>query len=197
MGNATHGGGSATLAAGPGFDPFQPHRDRTFRSILAFSALLHALLLLLFWDYVFGVVFEKDDTVMVQMMDEPQPEKPQRKVIAQRMIDTRVRKFQKVRQHEIVEVRPELLDRVQKVQIDPLDQIEAPKFIEQRKIVTKRINAFAEQPLSAPKVSVPKSAPSVRRPVVTSRNSGGPRLLEAAGPQHDPQAVNIDAPLVA
>ena len=190
-------GSAAALAAVPAFDPLEPRRDPTLRNVVAISALLHVLLLMLFWDQVIGAVFEKDDLVTVQMMDEPQPEKPQRKVIAQRIIDTRVRKFNEIRQQAIVEFRPELLDQMQKVVVDPLDQIEAPKFIEQRRIVTTRVNAFAEQPISAPKISVAKSAPTVRRPVVTARSAGGPRRIEAAGPEHDPRAVNVDAPLVA
>lgn len=189
--SATSGGAAVGALI---FDPLQPRRDNSFRNLLVVSLILHLLLLFVFWEAIIGAVWEKDDTVTVKM-EEIEPERPKRKVIAQRVIDTRVRQFKEIQQQQIEVIQPEVLDKMQRVEVAELENIESPKLIVERQLVAKRISAFAERPAAARPVEVPKAAPRVRS-VSKVQPSAGPRRIEAAGPRVDPQAIDISAPLV-
>jgi hypothetical protein len=178
------------------YDPLEPREDPAFRNVLLLSILLHLVALFLFWDTILGAVFEKEDTAIVRMEEVERQQKPQRKVIAQKMLDTKVRRFQQVHQQQIEEIRPELMSKMERIEVAQLENIEAPKTIQRQNVVTKRVNAFAEKPVASSQVSVPKAAPQVRK-ATRVQASAGPRKIEAAGPNTDPQAVDIDAPLVA
>lgn len=178
----------------PQYDPLAPARERSGRWILLVSALIHLILLIVFWDMLIGVVIEKEETVTVRMVEE-QP-KLQRKVLAQRRIDTSVRQFRDVAQPEIQRVSPvRVLDQVEKIEVAPTQITEAPKKIVDRRVVTKTVSAFADTVAPVQPIQVDKVSPTVKQ-VKAARASAGPRKLKAAGPIVAPKAAAIAAPTV-
>lgn len=186
---------SAELAASlPRYDPLHPQRDSSGRWLLLISLIAHMILLLIFWDTLIGAVFEEEETVTVRMME--QKPKLQRKVLAQRRIDTSVRRFKDITQPEVQVVKPvEVLDQNQRVQVDPTRMTVAPKNITSRKVVTRTVNAFADVPQQAQPIEVDRAAPTVRQ-VKGARQTSGPRKLTAAGPKVTARAIDVDAPTV-
>ena len=187
---------AAELAAVlPPYDPLAPRGDKRTGRLIALSLLLHLALLLVFWDTLIGVVVEEEDTVTVRMVEEKP--KLQRKVLAQRRIDTRVRRFKDVTQPEIRRLDPvPVLDQTNKVEVDPTQITAAPRNIATRKIVTRTVSAFADVPTQAQPIEIDRTAPTVRQ-VKVAKASAGPRVLEAAGPIVTPRAVDVEAPTVA
>ena len=185
----------AALSALPRFDPLAPRtEDRDLRRILLVSVAVHAVLLLLLWEAIFGAVIEQDDTVTVKMIEEMQKPKP--KILQQRKLDTSVKQFKEILQREVVQIRPELRDQFQKTEVDPLENIEAPKLLENRRVTTERVSVFADLPTRVQPIQVDTSTPKVRK-IHTARASSGPRKVQAAGPQINPQAVKVEAPTLA
>jgi outer membrane biosynthesis protein TonB len=186
---------SAELAASlPRYDPLHPQRDSSGRWVLLLSIIVHLALLLIFWDTLIGAVIEQEETVTVRMME--QKPKLQRKVLAQRRIDTSVRRFKDITQPEVQVVKPvEVLDQTQRVQVDATRMTVAPKNITSRKVVTRTVNAFADVPQRVQPVEVSRTAPTVRQ-VKGARQTAGPRKLAAAGPRVTARAIDIDAPTV-
>lgn len=195
----THPGRSeiaAELAAVlPRFDPFGPRRDRGTSWVLIVSILFHLALLLIFWDSLIGAVIESEETVLVKMVEEKP--KLQRKVLAQRRIDTRVRRFKDIAQPEISKVDPvQVLDQAHKVEVDPTRMTVAPKQITTRKVVTRTVSAFADVPTQVQPLEVDRVEPTVRE-VSAAKASAGPRQMQAAGPVVTSSAVDVEAPMVA
>jgi hypothetical protein len=198
MANSAHAMGAgiaAELAAAlPPYDPMQPQRDSRTRWLLLASLAFHVLLLLLFWDTLIGAVLEEEETVTVRMVEEKP--KLERKVLAQRRIDTQVRRFKDIAQPEIVRVDPvPVLDQAKKVEVDPTRITVAPKEISTRKVVTKTVSAFADVPTQVQPIQIDRVAPTVRQ-VRVAQASAGPRKTEAAGPKVTAQAVDVEAPAV-
>lgn len=192
---------AAELAAAlPRFDPLaHSSRSATGRRLLAVSLTLHLLLLFAFWDALLGAIEEVEETVTVRMIDEPEPEPPKlkRKVIAQRRIDTSVRRFKEIVQREVRVVKPvPVLDQTQRVEVDAVQLAEAPKLVERRDVVAKKISAFADLPTKVQPIRVDRVAPTVRS-VQSARLSAGPRRLDAAAPVTDAQPVDLETPAVA
>ena len=187
---------TAQLAAAmPRYDPLATKRDPSSRWLLVLSVLIHAVLLLLFWDMLLGVVIEEEETVSVRMFEEKP--KLQRKVLAQRRIDTRVRRFKDIAQPEISKVDPvQVLDQAHKVEVDPTRMTVAPKQITTRKVVTRTVSAFADVPTQVQPLEVDRVEPTVRE-VSAAKASAGPRQMQAAGPVVTSSAVDVEAPMVA
>jgi TonB family protein len=183
---------ASSQAALPRFDPLAPRpQERAFRRVLIVSLVLHLILLAVFWDQVFGVILEKDETVTVRMVeDEPPP--PRRKVIAQSRIDTQVQKFREFEQIEIQEIRPEVLDQTQTVDLARLESIQAPRTVERTDIQVQRQSVFAEKPVAVPTVQVNRASPRVVASPAprAARPSSGPRRVEAASPRANPKAIS-------
>jgi hypothetical protein len=181
----------------PVFDPLAPrHPDRALQRIFFVSLLIHLLLLVWFWETLLGTTFFKEETVVVSMFEEPEPEPPKLrpKVLAQRRVDTSVRRFKEIVQPEVVELRPTpVLDPLRKIEIERLEVTEAPKTIETRDVDVRRTSVFADVPRAVSPVEVDVSKPTVRR-VEVAGLSAGPRKLEAAGPRTSPRAVDVEAP---
>ncbi len=186
---------AAELAAVlPRYDPLGPRRDRGTSWVLIVSILFHLALLLIFWETLIGAVIDNEETVTVKMV-ENKP-KLQRKVLAQRRLDTRVRRFKKINQPTIPKVQPvPILDRAPKVEVDPMRVTEAPQNIQNRKVVTRTVSAFADAPRPVQPVQVERISPQVRQ-VQAARPSAGPRKLEAAGPNVTSEAIDVDAPRI-
>ncbi len=186
---------AAELAAAlPPYDPLAPRRDNSTRCLVLASLAFHLALLLLFWDTLIGVVIDEEETVTVRMVEEKP--KLQRKVLAQRRIDTRVRRFKDITQPEIRRVDPvPVLDQTNKIDVDPIKLTVAPKNIATRKVVTKTVSAFADVPAQVQPIEIDRTAPTVRQ-VRVAKASAGPRVLEAAGPEVTAHAVDVEAPTV-
>lgn len=183
---------AAELAAVlPPFDPLARRPDSTNRWILL-ALLLHVALLVIFWDTLIGVVIEEEETVTVRMVEEKP--KLQRKVLAQRRIDTKVRRFKDIAQPEIQKVQPvPIRDQTQKIDVDPTQITIAPKQIQTQKVVTKTVSAFADVPQQVQPIQVDKASPTVRQ-ISGAKPTAGPRKLEAAGPVVSPRAIDVQAP---
>lgn len=182
----------------PRYDPLVEEKRTAGKVLVAVSILLHLLLLTLFWDSILGLVFENEDTVTVKMFEEevPEPPKQKRKVLAQRVIDTSVLHRQDVIQPEVLEVKPtEVLDQVQKVDVQRTELTEAPKEIEHREVVTENVSVFADRPAAVAPQRIQTARASVTR-VKTARPTSGPRKLQAAAPVVVPRAAKINAPTV-
>ncbi len=194
-------GAPVTLAGGAfgRLDPFEPrHPDRAFRRLFTASFLLHLLFLFVFWNTLFGHVLEREETVTVRVLEEqqPEPKKLRPKVLAQRSVDTSVRRFKEIVQPEVVMLHPTpVLDKLRKVEVDPLEVTEAPKTIETREVAVRRMSVYSDIPRPVAPVEVDVTQPSVRR-VEVARTSAGPRKLEAAGPRTSPRAVDVESPQV-
>lgn len=194
--------GPQLAAVLPPFDPLQAGRSRgAGPRLLVVSLLLHLLFFLIFHDFLLGRVIEKDDVVIVRMLEEPEPKpeppRKRRKVLAQRRVDASVKRFKTVAQPKIVQVRPvPVLDQTRRVEVDVTHVTEAPKRIERRKVVTETVSVFAEVMTHVQPIEVDRVNPEVRR-VRTGRASAGPRILEAAGPVTRATAVDIEAPQLA
>ena len=193
----------AELAAGlPLFDPLLPRSaQKKARRLILLSLALHVLIFFLFRDALLGVVMEQEDTVIVRMLEEkvlkPEPPKLRRKVLARRRVDASVTHFKDVAQQEIQRVKPvPVLDQARKVEVDPIKLTEAPKRIENRKVVTESVSVFAEVQTQIQPVQVDRINPQVRR-VKAGQASAGPRKLEAAGPVVSARAVDVESPIVA
>ena len=198
--NSSRGAGARTLdGASMQLDPWAPRPpDRAFQRILGISLVLHLALLFLFWDALIGVVVQREETVVIEMFEEkePEPKKLRPKVLAQRTVDTSVRRFKEIVQPEIVELRPTpILEPLRKVEVDPIEITESPKKIETRDVTVRRMSVFADVPRPVSPVDIDVSQPRVRRVQVT-RSTAGPRRLEAAGPRPSPHAVDVEAPQV-
>jgi hypothetical protein len=166
--------------------------------VFLISVALHALLLLLFWDSLIGAIIEKDETVTVRMVEEEQeePKKLRPKVLAQRSVDTRVRRFKEIVQPQVVELRPTpVVEQLRRVEVDPLEMVEAPKELTQRQVEVHRASVFADVPRPIAPVEVDVSQPTLRRVDVT-KATAGPRKLEAAGPRTSPTAVDVQTSTV-
>ena len=180
-----------TTHALPRFDPLAPRpQERAFRRVLLVSIAIHLLLLSVFWDQIFGVVLDKDDMLTVRMLEEEEPP-PERKVIAQTQIDTRVQKFKELEQKEIQEIRPELRHETQQIDVAQLESIDAPKFVEHQDIRVQRQSVFADRPVHAPVLQPRKAAAprAISAPTPRLLASAGPRKTSAASPRIDPKAV--------
>lgn len=182
------------------FDPLTPRRDdRTFRRVLLASLAFHVVVLFLLWDALLGAVREPEETVVVRVLEEeikPEPKKLRPKVLAQRRVDTSVTHLKEIAQPEIVEVRPTpVLADLRKVEVDPLDSVEAPKEVETRNVEVRRMSVFAEVPRPIAETPIDVTSPAVRR-VEAARASAGPKKLRAAGPRVAPEAVDVEAPQV-
>ncbi len=194
--------GAEIAAAFPHFDPFVSRtQQKAARRLILLSLALHLILLALFRDALLGIAVEQEETIVVRMLEEkePQPEPPKlkRKVLARRRIDASVVHFKEVAQPEIRRVMPvPVLDQTRKVEVDPTELSEAPKRIENREVVTESISVFAEVPTQVQPIQVDRVNPEVRR-VRVGRASAGPRKLEAAGPVVSSRPVDIEAPVVA
>ena len=186
---------AAELAAAlPRYDPLEQRRDKSGRWILLLSLLIHLGLLLIFWDTLVGIMIEEEETVTVRMVQEKP--KLQRKVLAQRRIDTRVRRFKDIAQPEIRRIQPvPVLRDTSKVEVDPTRISEAPRKIQNRKVVTRTVSAFADTPTPVQPVRIERTAPTVRS-VQAARPSAGPRRIQAAGPRVTAEAVDLEAPTV-
>ncbi len=193
--------GAELAAAFPRFDPLEGGpRRKAGRRLVLLSLALHLALFVLFRDALLGAETEQEETVIVRMLEEkepePEPQKLRRKVLAQRRVDTSVTHFREVAQPEIRQVTPvAVLDQARKVEIDPTELSEAPKRIENRKIVTESLSVFAEVPKQVQPLEVDRVNPEVRR-VRAARASAGPRKLDAAGPVTNARAVDVEAPVV-
>ena len=194
--------GAELVAAFPRFDPLEyGPRRKAGRRLVLLSIVLHLALFVLFRDALLGAETEQEETVIVRMLEEkepePEPQKLRRKVLAQRRVDTSVTHFREVAQPEIRQLTPvAVLDQARKVEIDPTELSEAPKRIENRKIVTESLSVFAEVPKQVQPLEVDRVNPEVRR-VRAARASAGPRKLDAAGPVTSARAVDVEAPVVA
>ena len=186
---------AAELAAAlPRYDPLDRRRDKSTLWILLLSLLLHLGLLFIFWDELIGMVIEVEETVTVRMVEEKP--KLQRKVLAQRRIDTRVRRFKDISQPEIRRIQPvPVLRDTSKVEVDPMRMTEAPREIQNRKVVTRTVSAFADTPRPVQAVQIDRTAPTVRS-VQAAQASAGPRKIQAAGPRVTAEAVDVEAPTV-
>jgi len=185
---------SELAAALPHYDPLEQRRDKSTRWILLLSLLIHLGLLIIFWDTLIGIVIEEEETVTVRMVEEKP--KLQRKVLAQRRIDTRVRRFKDITQPEIRRIQPvPVLRDTSKVEVDPTRVTEAPRKIENRKVVTRTVSAFADTPTPVQPVQVDRAVPTVRS-VQAAQASAGPRVIQAAGPRVTAEAVDVEAPTV-
>jgi hypothetical protein len=181
----------------PRFDPLAPSdEDRKLRRIGVVSILVHLVLLFVFWDAILGAVDDLEDTVTVQMFDEPEPELPKPKLIQQRQLDTSVTRFQELLQPEITQIRPELQHQFDLKEVQPLELSDAPKVIVQRDVQAQRVDAFADVVRPVTPVRVDTTAPRVHR-VQTARASSGPKRLQAAGPVVSTDAVKVEAPTLA
>lgn len=193
----TLGQGTAQFAP---YDPLAPpKRASPLRQILLISLALHLIALFWFWDAIVGAVFEKDETVIVRMVEEKQPEppKPRRKVIAQTRIDTRVERRREIRR-EIKEVQPvERLDQFKMQTLDPLRLTEAPRQVEQRDLTVARSSVFADRVAPIQPMQVRTHVPTVRQIHVGGAPSAGPRKQRASGPRVDPKAIERAAPSTA
>ncbi len=189
-------GGAVAL---PRFDPLAArHHDRAFRRVFLISVLLHALILLLFWDSLVGALIERDETITVQMVEEEQekPKKLRPKVLAQRRVDTTVRRFKEIVQPQVVELRPTpVVEQLRRIEVDPLKLLEAPKELTQRQVEVHRASIFADVPRPIAPAEVDVSQPMLRR-VEMTRATAGPRKLEAAAPRASPTAVDVQASTV-
>lgn len=180
-----------TTGALPRFDPLAPRpQERAFRRVMVVSIAIHLLLLFVFWNEIFGVVLAKDDTLTVRMLEEEEPP-PERKVIAQTQIDTRVQQFKELEQLEIQEIRPELRPDTQQVDVAQLENIDAPKFVEHQDIRVQHQSVFADRPVRAPVLQPRKAAAprAISAPTPRVITSSGPRKTTAASPRIDPKAV--------
>ncbi len=193
--------GAELSAAFPRFDPLASRpRRKAGRRLVLLSIALHLVLFVLFRDALLGAETQQEETVIVRMLDEkepePEPQKLRRKVLAQRRINTSVTRFREVAQPEIRRVTPvAVLDQARKVEIDPTELSEAPKRIENRKIVTESVSVFAEVQKQVQPIELDRVNPEVRR-VAAARASAGPRKLDAAGPVVSAHAVDVEAPVV-
>ncbi len=193
--------GAEIAAAFPPFDPLVSRPGRkAHRRLVLLSIALHLIMFVLFRNALLGPQTETEETVIVRMLEEepePEPRKLKRKVLAQRRVDAVVTHFREVAQPEIQRVLPvQVLDQAHKVEIDPTELSEAPKRIENRKIVTESVSVFAEVPTQVQPIEVDRVSSEVRR-VRVARASAGPRKLEAAGPVVSARAVEVRAPVVA
>jgi hypothetical protein len=184
---------AALLAANvPAFDPDESRRDSSWWLILL-SLLLHLGLLIVFWNMLLDVFIEEEETVTVRMVEQ-KPEPPKPKVLARRILDSRVKRFKKFQQPKVHKVQPvPEINRAQKIQVDQVKVTEAPKEIVQRKVDTTKHSAFAEVVTPVQPIEVDQDAPKVRQ-VKVAKASAGPRKLEAAGPITDTRAAKIEAP---
>ncbi len=199
-----HGGSdSAALGAGitsgiPRFDPLAPRGSQAGRRLLVASILFHLVILALFWNVLIGVVEEKDETVVVRMLEEkipePEPKKQRRKVLAQRRVDASVRRFTEVVQPEIQQVKPvPVLTQTQKVDVTPMKVTDAPKKVEKREIVTENVNVFSDVPKQVQPVTMEQANPNVKQ-VKVAQATSGPRKVRASGPQTNTRAVDVESP---
>jgi hypothetical protein len=198
---------AAELAAAlPQFDPEQrPGRNRSARGVLVLSILIHLLAAFLFRDVLLGVIVEREETVVVKMLEplpeptpEPEPEretpKARPKTVAQRVLRAQVSQFKRTMQHEVRVVQPvPVVTSAQRIEVTPVQRTEAPKEIEHREIVTRKVDVFGEvKPIAVP-VPVDKVSPTVHQ-VQSARPSAGPHRMEAAGPTNVSQAVDVESP---
>jgi len=189
--------GAQIAASMPRYDPLAPERGAgARRGVFAISLIIHLILLVVFWDMLLGVIVEKEDTVVVKMIEEeevPEPPKLRRKVLRQRVLDASVQLHKEIIQPEVVEVKPvPVLDQVQKVEVERTELTEAPKQIEQRKVVAENVSVFAERQVVQP-VQIQQSTAKVTR-VQASKPTAGPKRLQAAGPVTNARAVEVAAP---
>ncbi len=190
----------AQLASLPRYDPLAPTKRGNSRLLAFLSIALHLGLLFLFWDTLIGSIVEEEEVVVVRMIDEkrpePEPPKLRRKVLAQRRVDASVRRFKKLNQPEVVEVKPvSVLDQVRRVQVERTKLTEAPKSVEQRTVATKAVSNFARTPARIQPAQVSNVSGKVTQ-VTAARASAGPRKLVAAGPVTNARAADINAPVV-
>lgn len=184
-----------TMAAMPAYDPLAPRKqDRAFRNLFLVSILFHLALLVAFWDSFIGVISAKEDSAIVKIL-EPQV-RIEPKVLKQRRIDTRVKDFKKIVQPEIKKFEIQKLDDLNRQEVSEIEILEAPKFIEQREFSEVEVSVFAERPTVRRPVSVPKTAPRVRR-IQRSHASTGPREIRAASPENNPRAAKIEGPVLS
>ncbi len=184
---------SATLGR---YDPLEPPRRGSGRWVALVSIALHLLLLWAFWNTLLGQIIKLEETVVVRMFNEPEPEPPKlrRKVLRQRMIDASVHRFKEIHQPEVVEVKPlEVLDSVKRVQVEQMKLTEAPKQIETKKIVTEKISVFADR-VSAPTPTRITQTDAAVHQVKAAKATTGPKKLEAAGPTPTARAADVEAP---
>ncbi|NRA03348.1 MAG: hypothetical protein HRU00_12190 [Myxococcales bacterium] len=182
------------MAALPAYDPLAPRKqDQTFRSLFLISLLFHLALLVIFWDSFIGVLSEKEDPAVVKVL-EPQV-KIEPKVLKQRRIDTRVKNFKKIVQPEIKKHEIHKLDDLNRQELSEIEILEAPKFIEHREFAEVDVSIFAERPTVRRPISVPTTAPSVRR-IQRSQANTGPREIRAASPENNPRAARIEGPVL-
>jgi len=177
----------------PRYDPLRQRSDdgRAF-GLFVLSILLHAILLLLFWDFLMGTVIEEEETVSVRMVQEKP--KLERKVVAQRRLDTSVSRFKEIAQPKISKVKPvTVLDQVKQVQVTPRRLTEAPRKIETKKVVTKTVNEFADVVQPVQPIQVDQVTAEVKQ-VQAAKESSGPKQLDAAGPVTSPRAANVETP---
>jgi TonB family protein len=184
---------SADIAlAIPRYDPLDRRRNARPWLLLLLSALIHGVLLLLFWEFLMGTVIEEEETVSVKMFEEKP--KLERKVVAQRRLDTSVSRFKEIAQPKISKVKPiTVMDQVKQVKVTPRKLTEAPRKIETRKVVTRTVNEFAEVVQPVQPVQVDQVTAEVRQ-VQAAKESSGPKKLDAAGPITSPRAANVEAP---
>ena len=181
------------------YDPVEPPRRGAGRWLILISVLLHVVLLAVLWNTLLGRFIEIEETVVVRMFEDPQPEPPKlrRKVLRQRMIDASVQRFKQISQPEVVEVKPvEVLDQVRRVQVEQLELTEAPKLVESRKVVTEKISVFADRVAAPTATRITKTDAAVRQ-VQAARATSGPRKVFAAGPTPTARAADIQAPTLA
>lgn len=185
------------------YDPLASRSEsRAGRRLLVVSLLLHIAVFFALWNALLGPPIEVEETVLVRMLEpkpepEPEPPKLRRKVLAQRRPDAQVRRFKDIAQPQVDRVKPvQVLDRAQKVEVDPLKLAEAPKKINNRKVVTQHVDPFAERPTQLQPVEVERTAQAVVQLEPTQATSG-PRRMEAAGPAVSARAIDVEAPVVA
>ncbi len=180
------------------YDPLEERRRGAGSWLTLASILLHLVLLIVFWDTLLGRLIEIEETVVVRMFEDPQPEprKLVRKVLRQRMIDASVQRFKQISQPQVVEVKPvEVLDSVRRVQVEQLELTEAPKQIEARKIMTEKINVFADRVAAPTATRITKTDAAVHQ-VRAAKATSGPRKMDAAGPTPTTRAADIQAPTI-
>jgi hypothetical protein len=187
-------------AATPRYDPMARKTSPKGALVMIFSATVHALALFLVWDLLFGDPLEEEEVVMVEMIKReeptPEPERARPRSIARRTVDTAVTRQREVAQNAVRQLSPvEVQSRVQTVQVDRPQRIEAPTQVEQRKFVTKTRSEFAPVDVAEP-VRVPEAREAVRT-VTQMQQSAGPRLVEAAGPVVSSTPAPIEAPTLA
>jgi TonB family protein len=185
----------------PRYDPLGDPRQRSRRWLTGLaSAGLHLLVLALLWDAILGAVIEPDEVLEVQLIEpEPEQSKPQMrpKVLAQRVLDATVRRYSPTAQPRIIEKSDiRRLDSAEKVEIKQIQAVEAPKEIAPTEVVAQRVSIFSDRPVSQP-LDIPRTTSASVAKVESALGSAGPRKLEAAGPNANPQAARVTAPSVA